>query len=286
MVNYKKKFKAKLAQVYTDEELDVLFKLVIADIKHQEFNRVSLNDISLNTGEEAVFQDFINQLTAKKPIQHILGKADFYGLHFKVSPAVLIPRPETEELVHLIISEYKNKTVDILDIGTGSGCIAISLKHNLPKANVSALDISLDALAIAKQNVEKHETNITFYNDDALDLIAIHYPEYDVIVSNPPYIAEKEKADMDNLVVDNEPHLALFVADNEALIFYDRITDFAITNLKPSGTLYFEINQNIAQETRELIEKKGFKVELIKDLNANFRMIKAQFRETNSIDNS
>lgn len=276
MVNYKKKFKTKLAQVYTDEELDVLFKLVIADIKHQEFNRVSLNDISLNTGEEAIFQDFIHQLTAKKPIQHILGKADFYELQFMVSPQVLIPRPETEELVHLIISEYKNKTVDILDIGTGSGCIAISLKNNLPKANVSALDISLDALAIAKQNAKKHETNITFYNNDALNLIATHYPEYDVIVSNPPYIAEKEKADMDNLVVDNEPHLALFVADNEVLIFYDRITDFALKNLKPNGTLYLEINQNLAEETKSLIEKKGFKVELIKDLNANFRMIRAQ----------
>jgi release factor glutamine methyltransferase len=274
-MDYRKKFKTELAQVYNNDELDLLFKLLVADIKKQDFNRILLEGIYLNAEEEAIFYDALSQLKALKPIQYVLGKADFYGLTFIVNQNVLIPRPETEELVHLIISEQKNKAVDILDIGTGSGCIAISLKHNLPQANVSALDISLDALTIARQNAEKHKTNITFFNDDALNLSTHDYPKYDVIVSNPPYIAEKEKAEMENLVLNNEPHLALFVADNEALIFYDKIADFALTNLKPNGTLYFEINQNLAEETKQLIESKGFKAQVLKDINNNFRMIKA-----------
>jgi release factor glutamine methyltransferase len=274
-MDYRKKFKTELAQVYNNDELDLLFKLLVADIKNQDFNRILLEGIYLDAEEEAIFYDALSQLKALKPIQYVLGKADFYGLTFIVNQNVLIPRPETEELVHLIISEQKNKAVDILDIGTGSGCIAISLKHNLPQANVSALDISLDALTIARQNAEKHKTNITFFNDDALNLSTHDYPKYDVIVSNPPYIAEKEKAEMENLVLNNEPHLALFVADNEALIFYDKIADFALTNLKPNGTLYFEINQNLAEETKQLIESKGFKAQVLKDINNNFRMIKA-----------
>nr|WP_294893898.1 peptide chain release factor N(5)-glutamine methyltransferase [uncultured Pedobacter sp.] len=276
-MGYKQKFKTELACVYTDAELEVLFKLLIVDIKKQEFNVVITDKVNLSDNEEDFFYDTIHQLKALKPIQHILGKAHFYGLQFWVSPQVLIPRPETEELVHLIISEQKNKTVEILDIGTGSGCIAICLKHNLPKADVSALDISSGALIMAKQNAEKHNTNISFFNGDALNLSANDYPKYDVIVSNPPYIAEKEKSKMENLVLDNEPHLALFVDDNEALIFYAKITDFALTNLKPDGTLYFEINQNLAQETKQLIEEKGFKAHIIKDINDNYRIIKAVF---------
>ncbi|HTN21164.1 MAG TPA: peptide chain release factor N(5)-glutamine methyltransferase [Pelobium sp.] len=274
-MDYRKKFKTELAQVYNNDELDLLFKLLVADIKKQDFNRILLEGIYLNAEEEAIFYDALSQLKNLKPIQYVLGKADFYGLTFIVNQNVLIPRPETEELVHLIISEQKNKAVDILDIGTGSGCIAISLKHNLPQANVNALDISSDALNIAKQNAKKHKTNITFFNEDALNLSTHDYPKYDVIISNPPYIAEKEKAEMENLVLNNEPHLALFVDDNEALIFYDKIADFALTNLKPSGTLYFEINQNLAEETKQLIESKGFKAQVLKDINNNFRMIKA-----------
>jgi len=276
-MNYKQVFKSELAHVYTDNELDVLFKLIAADIKNQEFNHVLQDSISLNQTEEAFFNNAVHQLKALKPIQHILGKADFYGLKFIVSPDVLIPRPETEELVHLMITEQKNKSINVLDIGTGSGCIAISLKRTLPQATVSALDISLPALAIAKQNAERNKTNITFFNDDALNLATKSYPKYDVIVSNPPYIAEKEKAEMENLVVANEPHLALFVEDKEALIFYDKIADFALTNLKPNGTLYFEINQNLATENKQIIEAKGFKAQLLKDINNNNRMIKAVF---------
>ncbi len=275
-MDYKRKFKIELAHIYNTDELDIIFKLLIANIKTLEFNRIELDELSLNAEEEAVFYDSTNQLKTLKPIQHVLGKADFYGLQFLVSKDVLIPRPETEELVHLIITEQKNKAVDVLDIGTGSGCIAIALKHKLPLANLSAMDLSLDALAIAEKNAQKNGTEITFFNDDALNLISSNYPQYDVIVSNPPYIAKKEKAEMEDLVLDNEPHIALFVDDDDALIFYDRIADFALTNLKPSGTLYFEINQNLPQETEALIEGKGFSVELLKDLNDNFRMAKCK----------
>ncbi len=277
-MDYKQKFRTELAQIYNIDELDVLFKLLIGEITEQEFNRVLLDEINLNADDKVFFNEAVRQLKALKPIQHILGKADFYSLQFIVNQNVLIPRPETEELVHLIIAEQKNKTVDILDIGTGSGCIAISLKRNLTEANLSALDLSLDALAVAKQNAEKHQTDITFFNDDALNLSAKTYPKYDVIVSNPPYIALKEKADMEDLVLAHEPHLALFVDDDNPLVFYDKIGDFAVTNLKPGGTLYFEINQNLAEETKKLIEEKGFNAILLKDLNNNFRMIKAQLR--------
>lgn len=276
LTDHKQNFKKELAKVYTDGELEVLFKLLIADIKKQDFNTVLVERVELNSTEESFFNDAVAELKALKPIQHILGKADFYGLQFLVNQKVLIPRPETEELVHLIISENKNKAIDILDIGTGSGCIAISLKHQLPKANMSAVDLSLDALTIANQNAAENHTKISFFNDDALNLVATDYPKYDVIVSNPPYIAEKEKAEMEHLVTENEPHLALFVSDSNPLIFYDKIADFALQNLKDGGTLYFEINQIFAKETRDLIESKGFTVDLIKDLNNNFRMIKAQ----------
>lgn len=275
-MDYRQIFKKELASVYSERELDILFKMLIADIKDAEFTHILLADFSLNDTEESVFYEAIHQLKALKPIQHILRKADFYGLQFAVTAEVLIPRPETEELVHLIFAEHKNKTVHMLDIGTGSGCIAITLKRKLPLANVSALDVSVNALAIAKQNAEQNRTEITFFLDDALNLVATNYPKYDVIVSNPPYIAQKEKENIEKIVLDNDPHLALFVEDDEPLIFYDKIADFALTNLKPSGVLYFEINQNFAKETKLLIEDKGFKVTLIKDLNDNFRIVKAQ----------
>lgn len=277
-MDYKVKFKTELAQIYSDNELDVLFKMLIAAIKTKEFGDVMADGISLNTEENTIFYDAIHQLKKLKPIQHILGIADFYGLQFIVNHNVLIPRPETEELVHLIIVNHKNTAVDILDIGTGSGCIAITLKCKLPMANVSAMDLSLNALAIADKNAIKHKTAITFFKDDALKLTAKNYPQYDVIVSNPPYIAEREKTQMESLVLNHEPHLALFVPNKNALIFYEKITDFAITNLKPAGTLYFEINQNLAQETKDLIESKGFEVSLLKDLNDNFRMMKCSFK--------
>ncbi|MEO5910389.1 MAG: peptide chain release factor N(5)-glutamine methyltransferase [Pelobium sp.] len=228
--------------------------------------------------KEVAFQNYLQQLQKHIPIQYVLEEAYFYGKLFKVSPAVLIPRPETEELVHLIIQEQKNKTIHILDIGTGSGCIPISLKINLPNATIDAIDISHDALTIAKENAFKLAVTVNFEQKDALNLKADEFPLYDVIVSNPPYIAEKEKLEMDKGVLDYEPHLALFVANENPLLFYDKISDFALSNLKKEGVLYFEINQSLGKETQELLYKKGFDAVIIKDINQNDRIIKAQLR--------
>ncbi|TKB97561.1 peptide chain release factor N(5)-glutamine methyltransferase [Pedobacter cryophilus] len=234
-------------------------------------------EVELSLTDKAAFEEKIQKLLLQIPIQYVLEEADFYGLKFKVNSSVLIPRPETEELVHLIIKNHKNQSLNILDIGTGSGCIPISLQRNLPLAHISAIDISEDALKVAKQNAQLNRVEVSFLKDDALNLLTSNYPVFDVIVSNPPYIAISEKSDMENTVIAYEPHLALFVSDENPLIFYDRIADFALTNLNKQGFLYFEINQALAEETKILLEQKGFKAQIIKDINNNDRMISAQF---------
>jgi release factor glutamine methyltransferase len=262
----KEKYIKELSDIYEREEVFVLLKWIsetidaTAPIEKQEF----------------IFLDYLNRLKIGEPIQYILGTTIFYQLEFKVNKNVLIPRPETEELVYLILQDHKKHVINLIDIGTGTGCIPISIKKNHPLAMVSALDISTEALNLAKENALLNHIEIDFYLDDALHLKHEKYPVYDVIVSNPPYIALKEKSDMHKNVIDFEPHLALFVEDDEPLIFYDRISAFALKNLKVGGFLYFEINQNLALETADLLKSKNFGVELIKDLNQNYRFIKAQ----------
>jgi release factor glutamine methyltransferase len=272
--NLEKDFNHRLKAIYTADESLVLFKIVISfltgknvkDLLNQELSVAQLKDLN----------QFTTQLLAHHPIQYVLGEADFYLLKFKVNSNVLIPRPETEELVYLIIQEQKNKPVNILDIGTGSGCIAIALKKNLPLAQLIAIDISNEALALAEKNATLNRVEVTFYKADALNLQSSNWPQFDVIVSNPPYIAQSEMEIMDENVKAHEPHLALFVNDDEPLIFYDKIGDFALTNLKSGGMLYFEINQQLAHETANLLIKKGFQTTLIKDINQNYRILKAQ----------
>jgi release factor glutamine methyltransferase len=272
--NLEKDFNHRLKAIYTADESLVLFKIVISfltgknvkDLLNQELSVAQLKDLN----------QFTTQLLAHHPIQYVLGEADFYLLKFKVNSNVLIPRPETEELVYLIIQEQKNKPVNILDIGTGSGCIPIALKKNLPLAQLIAIDISNEALALAEKNATLNRVEVTFYKADALNLQSSNWPQFDVIVSNPPYIAQSEMEIMDENVKAHEPHLALFVNDDEPLIFYDKIGDFALTNLKSGGMLYFEINQQLAHETANLLIKKGFQTTLIKDINQNYRILKAQ----------
>ncbi|MDA9554874.1 peptide chain release factor N(5)-glutamine methyltransferase [Pelobium sp.] len=274
MNQLKQNFKNKLSHLYNDEELNIIFKMVTAHISQQQFN--SFQEVELSEEQTMVFDDFTQKLLQQIPIQYILEEADFYGLKFKVNNHVLIPRPETEELVDLIIKKHKKLSINILDIGTGSGCIPIALKKHLPKAQVSAIDISEEALVIAKENGLMNEVEIDFMKDDALHLQASNYPSFDVIVSNPPYIAISEKEQMDAQVVAYEPHLALFVEDQNPLIFYDKISDFALSNLSKDGALFFEINQALAQETQKLLINKGFKAKIIKDINNNDRIIAAQ----------
>jgi release factor glutamine methyltransferase len=255
------KFYKELDHLYSREEIRILLKWI------SETNSPS---------SENYYQIALDELKLGKPIQYILGECEFYGLNFKVNNDVLIPRPETEELVDLIIGENKNSKINILDIGTGSGCIAITLQKKLPLASVSAMDISENALALAKENALLNNVEINFLKDDALQLDHLKYSKFDVIVSNPPYIANAEKNEMSNQVLDFEPHLALFVEDIEPLIFYDKISGFALSNLSPKGKLYFEINQNLSAETLKLLLDKGFTAEIIKDINGNDRIISAQ----------
>jgi release factor glutamine methyltransferase len=255
-----------LKSIYEKEEINALFKWISEEIAH--FPELQQKELLLN---------YLSKLALKQPLQQILGYTYFYNLKFKINEHVLIPRPETEELVYMILQECGNTSnQEILDIGTGSGCIAISLKKNLKSAHVSAIDVSDEALKIAHLNALDNRVEVNFKKDNALALKADDYPKYHIIVSNPPYIALAEKHNMHDNVVNFEPHLALFVMDDNPLIFYDKIADFALTNLQSNGFLFFEINQNLAQETQELISSKGFKAQIIKDLNNNNRFIKAQ----------
>ncbi len=269
-----KEFKKRLKVIYTTDESSVLFKMVISFLTGSNVN--SLNNKELSENQLNNLDQFTNQILAHQPILYVLGEADFYRLKFKVNNNVLIPRPETEELVYLIIKDQMNKEVTMLDIGTGSGCIPIALKKNLPLAHISAIDISESALDLAKENAILNRVEVIFSKADALNLTSSEWPQFDVIVSNPPYLAQSEMEMMEENVKAYEPHLALFVTDNNPLIFYDKIGDFALSNLRPNGTLYFEINQQLAQETANLLMDKGFKTTLIKDINQNYRMLKAQ----------
>lgn len=218
----------------------------------------------------------LKRLLEEEPIQHILGETEFFGRPFYVNNQVLIPRPETEELVDWIIKDQQiNQKFDLLDIGTGSGCIAISLKAACQVATITGLDVSKEALEVAKDNAELNEVGVHWVNEDIRTTTYTPKP-LDIIVSNPPYITQKEKADMQANVLDHDPHLALFVEDKQPLEFYIAIANFAHAHLKTNGRLYFEINEHFGQETVEMLKQKGFKeIELKQDLSSKDRMIKA-----------
>lgn len=221
----------------------------------------------------------LEALMRQEPIQYILGKAPFYGREFRVSNAVLIPRNETEELVHLIIKENKIPNPSILDIGTGSGCIPISLALEIPGSKVAALDISVEALAVAKENARKLQASVDFYQVDIIK-DSIPVDNLDIIVSNPPYVKYSEKELMHPNVLDHEPHVALFVFDEDPLIFYREIAIKAKHSLKPEGKLYFEINEGLGKQTAELIIDQGYQqVRIHQDLNGKERMVSALFNE-------
>jgi release factor glutamine methyltransferase len=226
-----------------------------------------------------------SELKNQRPIQYILGETTFYGLSFLVNENTLIPRPETEELVELIIEstnyELRNTKLKVLDIGTGSGCIAISLAKHLPTSEVYAIDVSEEALVTAKKNAELNKVAIDFISTNILDVVTLSAvagldKQFDIIVSNPPYVRNLEKSEIKPNVLEYEPHLALFVDDIDPLLFYRKIAELAIKNLNPNGKLYFEINQYLGKETIKLLEDFGFRnVELKKDIYGNDRMLRA-----------
>lgn len=232
-------------------------------------------DVTLNAEQEALLYNAIERLKKQEPIQYILGYSHFCGLKFKVTPATLIPRPETSELVEWVASEASGNE-RVLDIGTGSGCIAVSLANKLPDSKVTAWDISPEALAVATENSHSNGTEVTFKQ---VDILAYRPEEkqFDIIVSNPPYIKENEKSAMYSNVLDWEPHTALFVPDSDPLLFYRTIAKKGLALLKPGGTLYFEINRAHGAETAEMLSGLGYTgIELRKDFADNDRMIKAK----------
>ena len=242
-------------------------------------------DLSLTEEQQKWYDEAIVRLKNNEPIQHILGYSEFYGRKLKCDRRALVPRPETEELVEWIISDWstvnsQQSTVNCIDIGTGTGCIALSLAKELPLAKVTALDISIDALSLAHENAEMLEVeNVDFAEGDILNMDDEHCAakeKYAVIVSNPPYVRECEKAEMEANVLEYDPHTALFVSNEDPLIFYRSIGEFGLSHLKKDGALYFEINQYLSQETCDLLITMGYKnVELREDINGNARMVKA-----------
>ena len=280
---YRTQFIQELTLIYDAGEAESFFYLILEEKKQLKRIDLALHpDLVFSEEEIGVWNAILEQLKQEIPIQYLLGKTSFYGLDFEVNAAVLIPRPETEELVEWILESQKSKVesqkVKILDIGTGSGCIAISLAKNLPDATVFALDVSEEALATAKKNAENNSVNVTFIHQNILETEDL-LQQFDIIVSNPPYVRNLEKEEIKKNVLENEPHLALFVADNDALVFYKKIAQLAQKNLLPNGQLYFEINQYLGKEMVNLLEKMNFKtIDLRKDIYGNDRMTKASFR--------
>ncbi|HEY9535501.1 MAG TPA: peptide chain release factor N(5)-glutamine methyltransferase [Mucilaginibacter sp.] len=276
-------FKQGLSGVYDVQETEAITLLVLTELLNTSKAAIkAFGDRGLTLTQQEEINNIITQLKTGKPLQYALGYAEFYGLKFLVNPATLIPRPETEELVQWVLDSVKLSPtgLNILDIGTGTGCIAISLKKNLPDAKVSAMDISADALNTAKENAVLNEVDVEFIETDILNFHQTHSPlttQYSLIVSNPPYVTLEDKKLMHSNVTDFEPHTALFVPENDPLIFYKAIADFALVSLGPGGLLFFEINESLGKETADLLIGKGFKdVEIRKDLSSRDRMVKAE----------
>lgn len=276
---YRTQFIKELAPFYDAYEAESFFYLILED-KHQlrQIDLALNHELTFSENDFVVWDSLLAQLKQEVPIQYLLGKTSFYGLDFEVNENVLIPRPETEELVEWIVNENaadnKTRKIKILDIGTGSGCIAISLAKNLPNAEVYGFDVSKKAIETAKRNAINNKVDVTFLFQDVLELEELRC-KFDVIVSNPPYVRNLEKEEIKKNVLDYEPHLALFVDDNDALIFYRKIAELAKKNFLENGKLYFEINQYLGKEMTDLLEKMDFKnIELRKDIYDNDRMMK------------
>ena len=266
-----------LAQISDESERNAIVRAICCEILGISATAYYLKEpITLTTKQESLLNDITKRLLQGEPLQYIEGRAPFCGMNFIVNPNVLIPRPETAELVDWIISDHATQQPHILDLGTGSGCIAISLSKQMPQATVEACDISEGALEVARANNNENGTSVDFFHHDILDLTTPLPHSYDILVSNPPYIMQSEATDMEQHVTEWEPHTALFVPDNDALRFYRAIAEIGKTDaLKPGGHIYIEINQALGAETVALFENYGYKkVTLRKDIFGNDRMIK------------
>jgi release factor glutamine methyltransferase len=286
---YRSTFLEELSSLYDEKEIESFFYIIFECFHNKKRIDLALNPaMEMDAMELLRWESVLADLKKQKPIQYILGETEFYGLPFLVNENTLIPRPETEELVEWILSDFNNsqpetRNLKLLDIGTGSGCIAISLAKNLQNAQVFAIDISEKALATAKENASINKVDVNFILKNILETYDLNQltthnsqltNQFDILVSNPPYVRNLEKEEIKSNVLEFEPHLALFVDDNDALLFYRKIAQLAKKNLSEKGKLYFEINQYLGKETVELLESLGFKeVILKKDIYGNDRMI-------------
>ncbi len=317
---YKEQFFTELSSIYPNTEVDSFFLILADEYLNLQRIDITLNpDFNIDNSKLSILNSALKRLKNEEPIQYIIGTTEFYGFPFLVDENTLIPRPETEELVewilfevaelqsskaaklqtNVILTKNKEKSISILDIGTGTGCIPISLAKKLKKVKVSAIDVAKNALKIATKNAELNKVKVDYIEADILEISSLNFISnnikqsdfktkitlsksprndisFDIIISNPPYVRELEKVEIQNNVLQNEPHLALFVSDDNPLIFYDKIADLAIQHLSKNGLLFFEINQYLGKETVKMLEEKRFKnIELRKDMSGNDRMIRA-----------
>jgi len=269
-----------LYEIYNNREAAIIANMVIEHITGlSKIDRIINKDYKLTTLENELLFTITEKLLAHIPVQYATNECWFGTNKFYIDDNVLIPRPETEELIEWITADIKksSENLKILDIGTGSGCIPITLKLKHPYAEIYALDISEGALSVAAKNAKKISANISFIQTNFLDEINWDIGQFDIIVSNPPYVKASEKEEMQKNVVLYEPHLALFVEDDDPLLFYRKIAKFGIEHLKTNGTIYVEINESLGQETQKCFETFNYEVELKKDLQHKDRMIKAFF---------
>ncbi|EOR93693.1 Protein-N(5)-glutamine methyltransferase PrmC [Arcticibacter svalbardensis MN12-7] len=274
-------FVQSLNGMYDDNESKALASIAIQEICHLSYGQLMLHkQILISPDHHAEILHILDELKKGIPLQYILQIADFYGHRFIVKPGVLIPRPETEELVDWILKEIQFRkwtNFKLVDIGTGTGCIPISIKIKNPHSSILGIDISDVALEIARQNAIALNADIQFLKVDILNENINFEPQsFDIIVSNPPYITTSEKSSMHMNVIQNEPHIALFVTDEDPLLFYRSIIQFALQYLKPTGLLFFEINEHLGDETIQLLKQYNFTAVLRKDISGKDRMIKAQ----------
>lgn len=268
-------FHAELDTLYPKEEVSSFFSMLIEEyLDLQRFVLALQPDLVISKEKETTLFKALGRLKLQEPIQHILGKARFMDMDFLVNESTLIPRPETEDLVRWVIDDIKSAgALKILDIGTGSGCIAIVLAKHFSKAEVYALDISVEALIVAKKNAVSNDARVTFFREDIFEFNLD--VEFDIIVSNPPYVREMEKDKMHENVLGHEPSRALFVSNKEPLVFYQTIADIASKHLKKGGRLFFEINQYLGKECQQLLQEHNFsEIELRKDIFGNDRLLK------------
>ena len=297
-------YASQLESIYGSDEANALIMILLEHYFNIDRVKITLEpDLRLSESELLTLHFAVKELLKNKPVQYIIGETEFCGMRFFVNENVLIPRPETEELVNQLIScsvnqltvnphpsfrpdierremgaEKSPANISILDIGTGSGCIAISLAKLLKDSDITAVDISEKALEVARKNAEANEVNVHFVLDDILkpSIAELIDNQFDIIVSNPPYVCESEKSEMRANVLGHEPSSALFVPDSDPLIFYRKILEFAQKALKPDGEVWFEINEKFGKETAELCREMGFKnVEIIKDFRGKERVVRA-----------